>query len=284
LNEGGGLSLDGTGKMRMVALQTAEKIYQDYTLTATGTTGHSSVPVADNAIYRLARALDRLSHYTPPNHLIPVTRAYFAHLADLEASDLKTAMRKLAASKGPLPKSALKRIESDPTLAAALHTTCVATLVEGGTRQNALPATASANVNCRILPDETIAQVRDRLRAVIHDPKVDLKLAGDMGIGGTSPAEGEVPSAVAEIAQAMWPGTPVIPTLSRGATDSRFLREKGILAYGINPIAMSETDERRFHGIDERIPVASVKPGLEFFHKLVRRLAEAETKGASAAK
>jgi len=273
LNEGGGVQLDDQGRPKLIQLQTAEKQYQDFTITARGTTGHSSVPRPDNAIYELSAALARLGGYAFPPRLLPVTRAYLAARAGLETPDVGAAMRKLAAAEGELPGDALAVLDRDPTFAATLRTTCVATLVSGGTRVNALPAKATATVNCRILPGETVADVQGALARVLADPKLEIAPVNEFGFGGPSSLDGPGPAAVRATVEQMWPGLPMVPFMSRGATDSRFVRARGIDAYGINPIGLSESDEGRMHGIDERIPANSLEPGLEFLYRLVLELA-----------
>ncbi len=277
-NEGGGplLAEDGTpqgSKVELINLQTAQKTYQDVTLTTTGTTGHASIPRGDNAIVRLARALDAIGSHPFPARLLPVTRAYLSGRAAFEAPDLAAAMRSLAASKGPLPAKALRRLEQAPSLAALLRTTCEATLVNGGTRVNSLPVSAEANLNCRILPDETPEDVRAKLEAIIDDPAVQVKLGPDMGRSGPSPLTGPGPDAVRKIGAELWPGAPVIPSLECGADDSRFLRPVGVAAYGLEPFPVSDADLRRHHGVDERIPADSMQVGLRFLEKLVLELA-----------
>lgn len=275
LNEGGGVRLDDRGSVSFVGLQAAEKTYQDFALVARGPTGHSSVPLADNAIYRLAQALERVGRQRFPVRLLPVTREYFRARAAVEPGPLADALRAAASSKTTVPARALKVLEGNPTLAATLRTTCVATTLGGGTRVNALPAEARANVNCRILPDEGIDAVAGELVRVIADPAVTVEPLESFGSGPPSSLDGPGPKAVREVAAASWPRVPVVPLLSLGATDSRFLRAHGIAAYGLNPIALTESDARRAHGIDERIPVASLRPAIEFFHQLVVALAAA---------
>jgi acetylornithine deacetylase/succinyl-diaminopimelate desuccinylase-like protein len=269
------LVLGEDGKMKFVGLQSAEKGYQDFVVSTKGTTGHSSVPLPDNAIYRLSRALDRLAQSPMPARLLPVTRAYFVQRARLEPPPLAAAMRALSQAKGSLPKGPLKVLERDPVLSANVRTTCVATMIEGGTKANALPPEAHANVNCRILPDETVAAVKKQLTTIFADPRIELKTVPpeDTDSPGASPTQGEVPAAIEKIAGQLWPSVPVIPMMSRGATDSRYLREKGVAAYGINPIAETESDGRRAHGVDERIPIASLDPAVDFLHRLVWELA-----------
>jgi acetylornithine deacetylase/succinyl-diaminopimelate desuccinylase-like protein len=274
LNEGGGLRLSAAGKPIFVELQTAEKTYQDFTITARGATGHSSIPLPDNAIYRLARGLARLSALQFPPRLLPVARATFADRAKLEDAKTGAAMKALAeAPPGELPAEALKVLEAEPTHAASLRTTCVATLIDGGTRVNALPSQAQATVNCRILPDESPDDVRRRIVEVLADPDLEVEASSEFGWGKPSPLEGPVPDGVRALVEETWPGVPVVPYMSRGATDSRFLRARGYAAYGMNPIGVTEADERRSHGIDERIPAASLRRGVELLYRLVVKLA-----------
>lgn len=273
LNEGGGPLLGADGKVSMVEVQAAEKLYQDYRVTAHGPTGHSSVPVAGNAIYRLAHALDRLAGTSFPAHLLPVTRAWLESRAPLEPAERAAAMRALAAATGALPGDALAVLDQDPTIAASLRTTCVATQIEGGTRANALPAQASANINCRILPDETSEDVARQLATIFGDPEIEIAPTQEFGHAEPSALDGPVLDATRAVTPEIWPGVPIVPFMSRGATDSRFLRAHGVAAYGLGPIAVTEADARRAHGIDERIPEASLRPGVEYLYRLVIALA-----------
>ena len=273
LNEGGALVLGDDGRPSRIEIQTAEKIYQDFELVTRGTTGHSSVPLADNAISRLARGLALLDAHRFPARLVPVTRAYLASRASLEPAERAAAMRALADAEGVLPVDAVRVLDADPDLAATLRTTCVATQVSGGTRANALPAEARATVNCRLLPDERSAKLRDKLVEIIDDPAIEVRALGDFESGAASPVDGAASRAIGEVAEQMWPGIAVVPFMSRGATDSRLMRAQGMQAYGIDPFAMTEEDGRRAHGIDERIPAASLEPAVEFLYRVVVALA-----------
>ncbi len=274
INEGGGLRLDARGRPQAIELQTAEKTYQDFTLRARGTTGHSSVPLADNAIVRLARAVERVGGHTFPARLLPVTRAYFEARAASESGAAADAMRLLAATNfGPLPEPALSELEANPVMRANLRTTCVPTLLRGGTRVNALPASAEAVVNCRILPDETPADVQAALVAVVGDSGIEIVPSDEFGHGEPSPTDGILPTALGRVVAARWPDLEIVPFMSRGATDSRFLRARGVAAYGVSPIGTTEADAQRAHGIDERIPAASLAPAIELLYALVVDLA-----------
>ncbi|MBI3296774.1 MAG: M20/M25/M40 family metallo-hydrolase [Elusimicrobia bacterium] len=275
INESGGAVLGPDGKVTRLGVSMAEKVYQDFALTAKGASGHSSAPVSDNAIYKLSAALDRVGRARFPAYLLPVTRAYLTAIQDDEAPPMKALIGRLLAAKGELPADAMAEIDAKhPTLAALLHTTCVATLVSGGTRANALPAEAKATVNCRILPGEPSTDVRKILVAAVADPSVEVAPKGGFTPSPASPAEGPGPDAIARTARKVWPGVVIVPNMSRGATDSEFLRSSGIPAYGILPMPLTDEDRMRMHGADERIPVGSLRQGLEFLHQLVLELAE----------
>ncbi len=273
LNEGGAPILDENGKVRFVTIQGAEKTYQDFELTTTGKTGHSSVPYSNNAIYRMARALDHLGNFKFPAKLLPVTRAYFASRAEVENPRIATAMKALATSKGPLPRAAVEVIDSEPLMAPHLRTTCVATLLSAGTRVNALPAEAKATINCRVLPNESLDQVRKTLLSVIDDPAVELKTLADFDHADASPVTGADIETLKKVIHQTWPGAPIIPYMMFGATDSRFLRQAGIPSYGLLPLPRTDDDGRRAHGIDERIRTKSLREGVEFFYRMMIELA-----------
>lgn len=273
LNEGGGIRLGEAGEPLRLDLQTAEKIYQDFFLLARGPTGHSSVPLPDNAIYRLTAALERIAGHTFPVRVLPVAQANLAGRAPTAPPEQAKAMRAVAAAPAAPPAAAVAVLDRDPALAAGLRTTCVATQIEGGTRANALPAEARALVNCRILPDETPDTVRAELIRIVDDPELEISIQREFGFGRPSPLDGPGPAAIAAVVAQSFPGVPIVPYMSRGATDSRFLRAKGVAAYGISPIAVSDEDARRAHGVDERIPAASLRPGVEFLYRLVVELA-----------
>ncbi len=271
LNEGGRVVL-GDGGPRFLALQVAEKVYQDFTLRVPGKTGHSSVPMEPNAITRLSRSLARIADHPFPDRLLPYTREYLRVRAETEPPELARAIRALVAAKGELPRSALAMVKKNPVLAATLHTTCVATQVEAGTAPNALPAEARANVNCRILPDETIDGVAARLRAVIADPDVEVAPGADFGGAGATSMDGDAVAGIRAVVSRLYPGLRIAPAMQLGATDSRFLRARGIASYGLHPVALTEEDARRAHGIDERIP-ADLAPAVRFMYALVLELA-----------
>lgn len=275
LNEGGSIVLGDDGRVKLVQFQAGEKTYQDFQLVAKGETGHSSVPRDDNAITRLGRALERVGQFKFPVRLLPLTRAYLATRAALEPPTLAKAMRQLAQSGRVVSPDAVAVVDGHPAKRTILRTTCVATWVQGGTRVNSLPAEASANLNCRILPGETPEQVAAQLTRVIGDPRIELRPVSPAHASPPSPEQGIGPSAITKVVGAMWPAIPAIPFLESGASDGRFLRTAGIPTYGVDPFPMKEEDAQRMHGADERLPLTSLRTGVELFHRLVVELAAA---------
>jgi acetylornithine deacetylase/succinyl-diaminopimelate desuccinylase-like protein len=268
LNEGGGGQIR-SGKRLLNAVQASEKVYLSFRLETTHEGGHSSRPGAENAIYRLARALTRVEKYRFPANLTEVTRAYFARMAELESGLLASDMRGVAQS---TPDSdAIERLSSVPYFNALLRTTCVATQLEGGHAENALPQMARGIVNCRILPGESPADVQRALVAAIGDEKVKVTPIAEAKPSPPSPLVPEVIAPIEKVTREMWPGVPVVPIMSTGATDGLFLRRAGIPVYGVSGL-FGDIDDNRAHGRDERIAVTAFYDGLEFLYRLMKAL------------
>lgn len=281
LNEGGGGVLQG-GRPVLHSIQAAEKVPINLTLSTRNPGGHSSVPRPDNAITELADALGRVGRYRFPVALNPVTRAYFARTAAVEPrADMAAAMRALGAADqagdSAGVEAAAAALSRDPRFASMLRTTCVATRLSGGHAYNALPQAASANVNCRVVPTSSEAEVTAALARVVADTGVRIAptLAEDHERFGAAPSavDPAVLAAVTDLTRAMWGAdVPVIPTMSTGATDGRFLRAAGVPTYGVSGI-FSEPGETNAHGQNEKLRVRSFYEGLDFLDRLVRRLA-----------
>jgi acetylornithine deacetylase/succinyl-diaminopimelate desuccinylase-like protein len=265
------------GKKIANNIQVSEKSYADFKLEVHNRGGHSSVPVPDNAIYRLATALERLSRYSFPLKTDEVTRAYFRQMAKVEEGSLKGDLVKVAdgspeASAPDVARAAMQRVASiSPRWNSMLRTTCVATELAGGHALNALPQLATANINCRIFPGESIESVQKALRLAIGDEQVSIHVQGDVGVGPASPMRPDVLKAVARISDTMWPGVLTIPVMSTGATDGRYLRVGGIPTYGVSGF-FGDRDDVRAHGRDERMNVASFYEGQAFLYQLVKEL------------
>ncbi|MEJ7760601.1 MAG: M20/M25/M40 family metallo-hydrolase [Gemmatimonadaceae bacterium] len=276
INEGGGGALAGDGsnvRPLLNSIQAAEKVYWDFTLTVRNPGGHSSIPRPDNAIYTLANGLARLSRFAFPVALNPVTRAFFEQTARVERPEMASAMRAIAANPGD--NAAAAKLSSDPRYASMLRTTCVATRLSGGHANNALPQTATANVNCRMEPNSSAAQTQAVLTRVLADTSIAITFADTTrkqvpAVVATA-VDPALLAAATTLTRAMWGDIPVIPTMSTGATDGRILRGAGIPTYGVSGI-FSLPGETNAHGRDEKLRTKSFYDGLDFLDKLVRRL------------
>jgi acetylornithine deacetylase/succinyl-diaminopimelate desuccinylase-like protein len=275
LNEGGGVLLDDKGKARLVSLGTAEKTFQDFSFIAKGVGGHSSVPNDENAIYRLARALDKLSQYKFPTRLSPAVRDSLRAAAVTQPEARARAMRAAADVKGDtIPPELLAVLDAHPLVRAMTRTTCVATMESGGTRDNALPVGAQATVNCRIMPVDTIEFVQATLRKIVGG-LVEVEIVPDVGVGPEVPNGGPVRAAVEKATRAVYgPDVPVVARIGLGASDSRFLRRAGIQSYGIGVLAKPDELVRNAHGPDEAAPASSFPLGVAFLRDIVKELTQ----------
>ncbi len=267
LNEGGGGALKN-GVRQLNSVQASEKVYQNFRLQATNSGGHSSLPRADNAIYDLAKVLMRISRYHFPVMLNDVTEAYFRGTAEVEGGAIAEDI--LAVLEDPEDQGAVDRLQLFPHLNARLRTTCVATRLSGGHADNALPQTAEALVNCRILPNHSPAQVLLTLREIAGSA-VELTPTGPPTPSPPSPLTPNVMGPIERITEEMWPGVPVVPVMSTGATDGLYLRRAGIPTYGVSGL-FGDVDDNRAHGRDERILIESFYEGQEFLYRLVKAL------------
>ena len=271
LNEGGWGEMAGSRKISN-DVQVSEKYVIDFRLEVRNKGGHSSMPVPDNAIYRLAAALDRLSKLAFPLKTNEVTRAYFQAMAKIEAGQLKNDLAKVAEG-SPNATEAMERVaRASPAWNAGLRTTCVATQIEGGHARNALPQLAAANVNCRVLSEDSAEYVQSTLQKAIADDQVHVSIDGEVTKGPPSPMREDLFKAVSRLTDTMWPGVPAVPIMVMGATDGLYLRANGIPTYGVQGFFMDREDIR-FHGRDERMLVRSFYEGQAFLYELVKALA-----------
>jgi acetylornithine deacetylase/succinyl-diaminopimelate desuccinylase-like protein len=269
LNEGAGVGLKN-GKPLRNGVQTSEKVPVNYRLEVKNSGGHSSLPRKDNAIYRLADGLARLARYDFPVKLNETTRLWFERSAATEAPQAAADMRALAA--GRAEEAAIGRLSANPLYNAQMRTTCVATMLEGGHATNALPQTARATVNCRVLPGEPLAEVQATLRKVLADDQIVLTQTWTHVASDPSPLRPDLVQAIEKLTAEFWPGMPVIPSMSTGATDGSFLRNVGIPTYGHSGLA-GDVDDVRAHGRDERVGTKAFDDGLEYLYRLVKVLA-----------
>jgi acetylornithine deacetylase/succinyl-diaminopimelate desuccinylase-like protein len=272
LNEGGwGEMLHGRKISNDV--QVSEKYVIDFRLEVRNKGGHSSLPVADNAIYHLAGALERLSKFGFPLKTNAVTAAYFGAMAKIEGGAAAHDLAQVAqGSQGS--QEAMERVAAEqPAWNATLRTTCVATEIEGGHARNALPQLAAANVNCRVLPEDSVEYVESTLKKVMADSQVKVSIANEVVKGPASPMRADLFQAVSRITEAMWPGVATVPIMLMAATDGLYLRAAGIPTYGVQGIFF-DRDDIRFHGRDERLRVTSFYEGQTFLYELVKALAK----------
>jgi acetylornithine deacetylase/succinyl-diaminopimelate desuccinylase-like protein len=269
LNEGAGGNLDAAGNRVALNVQAGEKVYQDFTLTLTNPGGHSARPRKDNAIAAMGAALDRLVRHDFPLELTAVTRAYFTALIPTSpafAADLHA----LTAGHVPDQAAALRLGAANPVWNAMMRTTCIPTLIDGGHAPNAQPQKVEVNVNCRILPGHTIAETQGEIEQVMALPGLTFATVGKPS--PTAPPPPLTPALLGPIqtvAAQIWPGVPVVPTLSTGATDARFTNAAGIPTYGVTGM-FTDPDGNGVHGLNERLRVRSLYEGRDFLFEIVK--------------
>lgn len=267
------------GKPVYYELGGTEKVYGDFQLLVTNPGGHSSLPVPDNAIYALAEGLGRVAKFEFPFELNTVTRAYYEQMAAIESGQRAADMR--AILRTPADTEAIARLSRDPAERSLMHTTCVATRLEGGHANNALPQRAAAVVNCRILPGHSPEEVRQQLIEVVNDPRIRVRYIDDNGQVQDKasdrkgfpppPLNPEVMKPLVSLVTADWPGLKVVPNMGVGASDGVFTSAAGMPTYTITGVA-NDRDNERAHGQDERLGVESFYKGNEFFYQYIRAL------------
>lgn len=278
LNHDGGGVLADHGKPLMMEVDATEKLYSDFVLTATNPGGHSSLPRPENAIYELAAVLTRIADYQFPFELNNVTRAYYE--GQLKIATGQRAANLTAMLKTPPDLEAVARLSKDPIDNSTMHTTCVATRLSGGHANNALPQTAQANVNCRILPGHSLEETRLALEKVVADPKIPVQFlentTGQVMDHGSDrhslappPPRKEVFDALQQVVAQMWPGIPVLPSMSTGASDGVYTNAAGMPTYAVSG-EQYDRDDIRAHGKDERIGVQAFYRGVDFYYAFLK--------------
>ena len=274
IDGGGGTLAEATNQPAYWSWQGGEKTYVDYALTVTNPGGHSSAPRPDNAIAQLATALARIGSYRFPPEQNALTKAYFEAAAKFEGDPaLAAAMRAFAAN--PNDMAAVEVLRASPTYIGKIGTTCVPTMVSGGHAENALPQSARANVNCRIFPGHSRDEIRAALEKVAGVPEVKITDAtgGDSIESAASPMRPDVMAAIGKAINRAWPGVPVVPTQSAGATDSMWFRALGVPSYGASPTFSKDSDDYS-HGLNERVQVKNTGPGITYYLSLFTDLSK----------
>ncbi|MFT3791798.1 MAG: M20/M25/M40 family metallo-hydrolase [Rudaea sp.] len=275
LNEGAGGELDKDGKHVALQIQAGEKVYQDFRLDASDVGGHSSRPTHNNPIARLAKGLEKLSAYQFPVAFNQATKGYYEAESKLLPPEIGAQMRAVLAN--PNDDAAIEKLWAvNPGWNSMLRTTCVVTEINGGHAPNALPQHVSANVNCRILPGVPIADVQKQITSVMGDDKITIKMVGDPGLQSPPPPLSEkIMEPVRKVSESMWPGAAIVPTMSTGATDGRFLNAAGVPTYGLSGM-FHDAEGSRAHGLNERIRVKSLLDGRKFLYEVVKIYADAK--------
>jgi acetylornithine deacetylase/succinyl-diaminopimelate desuccinylase-like protein len=279
INEGAGGRLDKDGNYQFLGIQAGEKLYQDFTLEVTNKGGHSSRPVKDNAIVRLANGLAKIGAHDFPVALNDAVHTHFERMAAVETGEAGAAMA--AVARNPGDAAAIALVAQDPSRNAMMRTTCVPTMVNAGHAPNALPQRATANVNCRILPGVTPEQIREQLAAIVGDDAIRITIRPEPG-----PKEAHMPpltehvlKTVEAVSAGIWPGVPLVPTMATGATDGRFLNGVGVPTYGLSGM-FSDPDGSGAHGLNERIRVRSLYEGRDFLYRVTKAFADSPDTGA----
>ena len=267
INEGAGGILSPQDQPVALNVQAGEKVHQVMTLTVTNPGGHSSRPVPDNAIYRLSTALTRLSQYNFPVELTPVTRTFFERMAPIVGGPTGEAMTAIA--RNPSDPNAAATLARDPSFNAIMRTTCVATQLEAGHAANALPQRAVATLSCRVLQGHSSEELQTELQRVIGDEQVAIDIVRRRDGSRPPRLTSQIMGPVERAAARMWPGVPIIPTMTPGATDGRFLINAGIPTYGMSGM-FSAPGESNAHGLNEKMRVQSLYEGRDFLEAIVR--------------
>ncbi len=271
LNEGGYGELDATGKYIDQTFQAAQKVVMSFTLETTNPGGHSSLPRPDNAIYSLARALDKLSKYDFPVQFIDANRGYFTKMAKILGGEEGAAMTAIVAN--PEDRAASDILNRSPAYHSMLRTTCVATLLSAGHAGNALPQRATATINCRVIPGVPTEEIQATLAKVIDDPDVKITAGRTYKPAAPAPVTDAVFGPAQRASAAVWPRVPMVPHMATGATDAVTLNAAGIPTYGISGI-FRDPDGNGVHGLNERIRVRSVMEARKFLYRLVKAYAD----------
>jgi acetylornithine deacetylase/succinyl-diaminopimelate desuccinylase-like protein len=268
INEGGAVVLQNS-KVQYVAIQTSEKVAYNVTVTATGTSGHASVPQRDNAVVHLAAAVQKVGNLETPLHLLTMTRRYFEQLAPVEDEDIAKWIRALDTS-DRADLAALRLAAMNPVWNSMLRDTIAPTELSAGVRVNVVPPQASANLNIRLLPGNSIQDVLDQMQKAVNDPQIKFTVEPDAGPSTPSSSiTSDLFQTIERLAPQQFPGAVVVPYLSPWYTDSSYLRLHNVQSYGLVPFPLTEADLLRMHGNDERIPIASFRTGIDFLYKAV---------------
>ena len=268
LNEGGKVVVKN-GKVQYVAVQASEKVSMNATVIATGRGGHASTPTKENPVVHLAAAIQKIGEYSAPVHLTSITRRYFEALAPIEDDEIGKWVRVIdTGDRGEHAQRVLS--DASPLWNSMIRDTVAPTVLQAGIRANVIPSEARATLNIRLLPGDSIDALLNDLRKLVNDPSVRIELQPDAGLAApNSSIETEFYSTITKVSALEFGGVPVLPFMSTGATDSAQLRLHNVQAYGLRPFPMTEEDDRRMHGDEERMPLAAFAKGVDLLTRIV---------------
>ena len=276
--DGGGGVLDDSGAAIQFQVGFAEKTYATFAMTAKNAGGHSSMPRADNAIYDLAHAIQRLEAHTFPVETNEITLTYFARTAPFLNNEVGDAMARLVADASDAEAIAILRAQ--PQYVGTLSTTCIPTMLSGGHAENALPRAVSAVVNCRIFPGHTPGEILRELQKVTANPDLEWRVVGVPVTSPASPFNAEIMAAIAASLEPIYPGLPIVPKMGSGTTDGAYWRAAGIPSYSLTGIFINPKDSFA-HGLNERVPRAAIRESLLFWRAMIDQLATTQSRGAT---
>jgi acetylornithine deacetylase/succinyl-diaminopimelate desuccinylase-like protein len=269
INPDGGSGEIQNGKRLDFSIETVQKTYMTFKMETANRGGHSSEPRPDNAIYQLANGLTKLAQFQFPYKTNATTRAYFQTIA-MSASGQKRSDL-LAMSKLPVDEAAVARLAEDTSLNAILHTTCVATMLKAGVQENALPSSATATIQCRVFPGESVEETRATLAKVVDDPGIKVSLLEPVQEAKETVPDPKVIAQIGRVVHSMWPGVPVMSEMAAGASDSIFTRAAGMPSYGVGG-GWFDINDIRAHGRDERDEIGNFYQTVEFTYRLMKEL------------
>jgi acetylornithine deacetylase/succinyl-diaminopimelate desuccinylase-like protein len=273
MTEGGGSLGDDSGKPIYFGVGPTEKTPAWLKLTATGRAGHGSVPIPDSAPNKLIAALERLRQYKPPLELTPPIAAMLRTHAPYESEPWRTRFSNM--DEFLAQPDAREQLLKRPEILARLENTISITSLQGSNKTNIIPPEASAELDCRVLPGWTVDRWVAQIRSIINDPsiKVDVILNFPPAVSST---DTPLFAAIRKSVQELDSSAGVVQTVDAGFTDSHFFREKGIVSYGFEPFALTQEDDERVHGDNERIPVNTFLSGAHLYWNVVHDFAGAK--------
>ncbi len=270
LNEGGWIMKNDHGNVRYVSISTTDKSSIPLTVTARGTSTHSSMPRSDNAIFALSRALAKLSAYETPLTITPATKRFFTALAKTSAPPMSTYYRDLVGDDAAKAKRADAVVSRDPLLHSLVRNTMAPVIIQGGFRANVIPGSAQATINLRMVPGSNPAAFVETLKKIVGDSTIEMKLPATIARPSDPSSEDtDLYRALVREAKVQFPGAEVTPYLFQAGTDASAWRSRGVPVYGIYPYPIDADELTRMHGNDEKVSVASLEQGVQMIYRTI---------------